>query len=101
MGAPIPDKIKNAPILLPGLQFYYQAFLDLSTCRPLGMSEGPIPWSALNTYAEREGLTDDDYDRFSSLIRAMDAAYLGHRDKKREAKEAQEKRAVKEQQETK
>ncbi len=86
---PIPDKIRNAPFLLPGLHFYYQAFLDLSTCRPLGMSEGPIPWSAINTYAERHELTDDDYDRFFILIRVMDVAYLEHRDKKRAAKEKQ------------
>lgn len=88
---PLPDKIKNAPILLPGLQFYYQAFLDLSTCRPLGMPEGPIPWSAINIYAERQDLTDDDYERFFTLLRAMDAAYLDYRDKKRVTKENKEK----------
>lgn len=79
----IPDRIKNAPILLPGLQFYYQAFLDLSTCRSLGMAEGPIPWDAINIYAERHVLVEDDYDRFFTLIRAMDVAYLDYRDKKR------------------
>ena len=69
-------------MLLPGLQFYYQAFLDLSTCRSVGMAEGPIPWDSIDAYAKHHGLVDDnEYDRFFLLIRALDAEYLRYRER--------------------
>jgi len=79
---PIPDKIKNAPVLLPGLQFYFQSFLELSTCREIGMSEGQIPWTAIDRYASRYEMTEDDYERFLTLIRIVDAEYIRYRAKK-------------------
>lgn len=40
------------------------------------MSVGPIPVSAIDRYAEAMGLQSDEADRFCSIIRLMDAAYL-------------------------
>lgn len=83
---PVPDSIQNAPVLLPGLEFYYAAFLDLSTCRAVGMGEGPIPWDAIDRYAQRHGLDDDEYDAFFGLIRALDARYLQYKEKQYQKK---------------
>lgn len=55
---------------------YYKAFMELSTCRAIGMMSGPIPWTAVNTYAVREGFTGDDYEQFVLLVRMMDVVYL-------------------------
>ena len=44
------------------------------------MAVGPIPWSAVDRYAERYGLDDDSYAYFQALIKALDAAYLKHQD---------------------
>lgn len=79
----VPDAIKNAPELYEGLAFYYRAFLDLSTCREIGMAEGPIPWNALDTYASRYGLIGEERERFFTLMRALDGEYLRYREKTR------------------
>jgi len=43
------------------------------------MGIGPIPWVAIDQWANRHGPSDpDDYDDFLTLIRAMDDVYLDH-----------------------
>jgi hypothetical protein len=71
----------NRPRLLPGLEFYWEAFHDLSSCRVMG---GAIPWSALDRWAEREEVEGDDFRRLSRLVSAMDAEYLRIREEERE-----------------
>ncbi len=63
------------------LVFYWRAFNELSSDRPLGSSggAGSIPWTAIDRYATRHGIGDPDaFDRFMSLIRAMDRVYLDY-----------------------
>jgi len=83
-GRPLPEKIENAPVLLPGLDVFYNAFLELSTCRAHGMGVlGPIPWTAISAYAEYEGFTSEqDFDLFVLYIRDMDREFLKHMSKK-------------------
>lgn len=78
---PLPDFLKDKPEIKFGLEFYWKAFWELSTCRAIGMGEGPIPWGAMNDYAERHGIYGDEFDRFVLIIKGMDAAYLEHRHK--------------------
>ncbi len=73
---PLPDPIRDAPRLHPGLELYYTAFKELSTCRAIGMAAGPIPWTAMETYADKLGLTGDDFERFTVLVRMLDSEYL-------------------------
>lgn len=76
---PFPLAIQNAPVLLPGLAFYYKAFADLSSCRNMGMSGGgPIPYTAISEYAERNHMDDEDFHTLLTFIRTMDVAYLEH-----------------------
>lgn len=82
MGEAIPESIKNAPTLLPGLEFYMNAFWTLSTDRNLGMAEGPIPWTAIDRYAIRHDIWGWDFERFEFLIKAMDVTYIEFRSKK-------------------
>lgn len=38
---------------------------------------GPIPWSAIDRYAERYGIDDlDEFERFRRFIRGQDRVYL-------------------------
>lgn len=76
---PIPEKIASAPQLLPGVGFYLQSFLALSSCRALGMSEGRIPWHAVWDYSQRLGLTEQEFDDLWIVICHADAAYLKYR----------------------
>ncbi|MGE0722824.1 MAG: hypothetical protein AB7O45_00540 [Alphaproteobacteria bacterium] len=51
------------------------------------MGTGPIPWTAIDRYAERNGITDpDDLEEFVELVTAMDHAYLEHAAKDAEQK---------------
>lgn len=72
---PVPSAIANAPSLLPGLQWYFKAFLDLSSCRGGG---GSIPWTAMHDWGRIHGITVDavEFDRFVALVKAMDVSYL-------------------------
>lgn len=38
------------------------------------MAVGPIPWTAVNEYAERYGYEGDAFERLSTWIRMMDRA---------------------------
>lgn len=40
------------------------------------MGRGPIPWDAVDRYAERHRMRGDEYDELQSLIRAMDDEFL-------------------------
>jgi hypothetical protein len=80
---PVPDlETRVAPA--PHLLFHWAAFAALSTDRQVGMGIGPIPWTALDRYAERHGINDpDERERFERLIRAMDREFVKwHRGRK-------------------
>jgi hypothetical protein len=83
---PIPDAIANAPILTEGLELYFMAFLDLTTCRSYGMSEGPIPWTAIKDWATYNGLSVTQTEDLFYMVREMDNAYLDYRAKKQKQK---------------
>lgn len=84
---PIPDRIVNAPELEMGLEFTYDAFQRLNTERPVGMGPGPIPWSAIDRFAFRYELDEDEQSDLEFLIGKMDETYLKHMQKKMEAKQ--------------
>lgn len=59
---------------------YLQIFWTLSSCRSMGGmgGAGPIPWTAIDKYAERYEIVDDEllYDDLMFYINAMDQTYL-------------------------
>lgn len=60
-----------------GLELYFDAFMDLSSCRQLGMGGvGPIPWTAMKAYADDFGLDEDAREELYYLMKRMDAAYI-------------------------
>lgn len=59
---------------IDGLDFYLDAFRDLSTCRPSGLDLQAIPFTAIVEYFRIYEL--DDFDEFAYLIRLMDTCYL-------------------------
>lgn len=78
----MPDKIANAPELPFGTELYYGAFNDLSSCRPGGFGLSPIPWSAINDYADVMNYDEDQKDDLFLFVRLMDKAYMNyHREK--------------------
>lgn len=70
----LPEPWKDPPQIEPLYTWYMEAFSDLSTCRQLGFSAGPIPWIAICEYIDREEI--EDCEMFTFLIRSMDNEYL-------------------------
>lgn len=74
---PIPDKIKNAPMLYAGLDLFYIAFMDLTTCRQLGYGAvGPIDWLSVHYYCEAYGLKGEQREDMFFFVSQMDGEYL-------------------------
>ena len=55
-----------------------KSFYDLSTCRNVGMALGPIPWTAMNAYANHYRLAWDVAEAFIDIMREMDEAYISN-----------------------
>lgn len=81
-GWSLPERIKNAPELLPGLEIYYMGFMDLMASRQIGMSIGPIWWETIQKYCEALGLDGEQTEAMHYHIKEMDGVYLTHMQKK-------------------
>lgn len=75
---PLPERIQNAPDLFLGLELYFIAFLELTTCRNSGWGATPIPSWCIDEFCARNGLDDEDSDEMHYQIRHMDQAFLKH-----------------------
>lgn len=87
----MPAFIQNAPQLRLGLELYLDAFLDLSSCRDIGMAEGPIPWSSMADYCRAYELEGEQRDNLFYHVRALDVVYLRHKAAKLERKHGKSK----------
>lgn len=88
-GAPLPEWYREEPEISEEALFYITAFWELSSCRDFGYSIGPIPWTAIISYAREVGLDSSMRPVFSAVIRELDEAYL--RWQRDEAKKTTEK----------
>ncbi len=80
----LPQALKDEPAIAPHLIVVWRAFLALRGDRQIGFGGvGAIPFLAIDRYAQRYGITGaDQFDRFLTLIMAMDDAYREHANKK-------------------
>jgi len=67
---------------MPGLELYWQGFMDLMASRHTGMGIGPIWWSEIQKYCEAKGLDNLQTEAMHHHIRLMDTAYMKHYEKK-------------------
>lgn len=81
-GWALPEKIANSPSLLPGLELYYLAFLDLMSSRQIGMSVGPISWIVIEEFCVKNDLDEEHTAGMHYHIDKMDLVYLKHSAKK-------------------
>lgn len=83
---PLPESIANAPTLELGLELYFHAFLDLQSCRQIGMAEGTIPWTAIKEWGVFNRLDDEQMEDLFFLVRQMDHCWLEYQSKEMERK---------------
>jgi len=75
---PLPERIQNAPDLFVGLELYFDAFVELNTCRSTGWGPGPIPSWCIDEFCVRNGICGEEAEDFHYLLRQMDGAFLKH-----------------------
>lgn len=73
-GLPLPQAIQNAPVLTIGLEFYYNAFQELNSCR--NFSGARISWLAMREYCNLLQMDDEEFADFSYVMRKIDDEYL-------------------------
>ena len=73
-GMPIPGLEGGRPALGAGLEFFYEAFAELSTERR--ESAMPIPWSSIRAYAKAADADADLEQEIHGFTRALDREYL-------------------------
>lgn len=60
------------------------AFYDLNSCRPVGWGISPIPWTAIDQWAQRNALKGEQRELFEYCIREADKALIEHWEANRE-----------------
>lgn len=76
-GNPLPEWATDAPELTQGEAWLLRAFWDLSTERQrTGGGMGPIPWTAIRTYANEAGLDFQARGVLFAVMHALDVAYI-------------------------
>lgn len=78
---PFPGPIANYTPLSPGAQQYWAAVQDLLSCRD-GMG-GRVPWTAVDAYARRMGMGDDELADLLHYVRVAEDVIDKHADKAR------------------
>lgn len=58
-----------------GLELYYGAFMDLSTCRT-GFGDGPISWKDIHDYGTINEFDPEQQEDLHYFIGKMDEAFL-------------------------
>lgn len=72
-----PSSDRWPPDLLPGADEFLAAFWEMSSDRHIGMTAGPIPLSAIERWAARNGFEDlEEFSVLVSCIREMDSEWL-------------------------
>jgi hypothetical protein len=71
----IPEPLRDCPDV-DYLEWVYLAFMELSTCRAMGLTLGPIPWTAIRDYANELELVEYSRELLFSAIRGLDRVLL-------------------------
>lgn len=73
----------NPPSLWPGLEVFYEGFMDLMSSRQIGFGLGPIWWQTVQDYCNSKGFDDELTDQMHFHIKKMDEVYLTYAGKKK------------------
>ena len=63
---------------IDGLEWLWNAYIELSSCRPVGFGFAPIPWTAFQLYIAANKLDSDEEELLSYTISTLDAIQQKH-----------------------
>ncbi len=77
-GTPLPSVIRDAPMLLPGNDYFYSIWWELQSDRPMGFAPGLIPSAAVRSWIKDNGIEigSEDAEDVLYTIAQMDVAWL-------------------------
>jgi len=73
---PVPRSIREAPTLLMGNELFYLGFMDLTSCRSIGMALGPISLLSILEYCKIHEIVGDQREDFVWVIQKLDHFYI-------------------------
>lgn len=76
----IPKPMREAPVLLAGLDVFYRAFWDLVADRQSPSSM--IPWHVVQLWADRHNLDEFAAENLHFFMRRLDMEFIKHANKK-------------------
>jgi hypothetical protein len=94
-GRDVPERLKNAPELPLDLQFYFEAFCELNSCRQMGFAAGPIPITAIFAYSEHYGLSAIEEQDLIYYVQVLDRKFLDFAEKKNKQQNKSSKKPAK------
>lgn len=68
--------LQSEPLLDVGALFIRQAYVQLSTCRSIGMMPGPIPWTAAADWCRLNNVKGRAAKHLIDVTLLVDGAYL-------------------------
>jgi hypothetical protein len=71
-GLDLPEELASGPEIRLGLQLYWRAFWDLSSCRN---AQGVIPWRDIQYWCEASKLDDETTEEVHYHVKQMDSAF--------------------------
>lgn len=79
-GDPVPKFLEDAPRPMPETEMLISDWVVLSSCRSWSQSGTPliIPWTAVDAYAARHGISGVAFAEFESAMAVCEAVYSEH-----------------------
>ena len=74
--------LENRPSIV-GFEWLWEAFIELSTCRQIGMALGKIPWTAMREYVEAHGYCGEEAYVLRAVVRHLDELFLKSQEEKK------------------
>lgn len=71
-----------------GLEWLWEAFIDLNSCRASGFGPGRVPWTAVEMYANSARMSETERFILHRCIRTMDDIMIEHSDTERKKRES-------------
>ena len=82
---PIPAKFRDAPVLLPGAELYFSAYLELASYAGFPRARQQIVWADVRAYALDHDFDEEQRDIWMDAVALLDREWFAWERRKRQA----------------